>query len=175
MSFEELENIDIDNDLKTILINYVASYNTCKNNIEYIENLEKEKMIICETPKKTIHKKSIFISRCKNCIFTLNNKINHITLEKCNNIILIVNDGLISGIDILHSHNVTCLVPKPIYFFGCGTSSNITLILKKENMLIDYTNCYKMNIRLLDKKIKTYKMHYSLFSGRITFNINDLK
>jgi len=170
MSFEELENIDIDDDLKTLLINYVTSYNTCKNNIEYIEDLEKEKMIICETPKK-----SIFISKCKNCIFTLNNKINHITLEKCNNIILIVNDGLMSGIDILHSHNVTCLIQKPIYFLGCGASSNITLILKKENMLIDYTNCYQMNIKLLDKKIKTYKMNYSLFSDRTTFNINDLK
>ena len=167
MSLDDLEYMDIPNELKKIITNYVNSYTICKEHDKLFENINDKKIIIDHQIKN--NKTSLQIYNCKNCTIIIDRKINHITINRCENIALIINAGVISGIDIIHSGNIVCYSRNHIYFLGCGSSHDIVMVLNEkfaDNTLIQTTECFQIDIKLIHNgNIIVHRTNRTLFSA----------
>ena len=61
---------------------------------------------ICQHQIPLNVKKSYFIEDASNITIYIDDKMNHLILNRCNTINLIINVDLISGLDIFHSNNI---------------------------------------------------------------------
>jgi len=98
--------------------NIYNSWLECYNNISFLSNYSNVKEIHlppdpdhkrnCTTDHKRNckMKKSYFIEDASNITIYVDDKMNHLILNRCNTINLIINVDLISGLDIFHSSNV---------------------------------------------------------------------
>jgi hypothetical protein len=176
---KELSTLDINNELKKTIINIFKSYLTVKNNHIYIENDHNDfiaigKNIIMRNQQKNNiinKKKTIYLLKCSNINIVIGKKINHIIIDKCNNVTIRILNGLISGIDIINSKDINLVVDNNIYNLNCGKSDNCECLIKKSiagTTLISTLECY--NIKLLINDINSesniiFKTNQSLFSS----------
>jgi hypothetical protein len=92
-----------------------------------------------ELPKRNCKmKKSYFIEDVSNITIHIDDKINHLILNRCNNINLIINVDLISGLDIFHSSNVNIT-------YARTTTSIVNSINFGRNYHICIVNPYTIN------------------------------
>ena len=126
--------IDLNEGLKTNILNIFTSWYSCKSKHSYITsindsviNLNKKINIngvisnyfygsddilpeVQEDKIEDINKITLFIENCNNCEIIITEKFNHLILLNCNNIKLFINSGMISGIDIIHSEYINIKV-----------------------------------------------------------------
>lgn len=180
-----------------IINNVIISWDICKKNHIYIENIDN--IDLCVDPdffhKKNIHpnnkivsnianhceinKYTIYFDNCSNMNITISEKINHIIFLNCDNIIINITNGLISGMDILHSKNISCKVySNKIYNISCGNIDTCLLefdTFSAANTIISTIGSYNVvfDINTLDKKINAIT-NMSLFNDFVTyFHINN--
>lgn len=177
----ELNNINsIDEETKLNLINIFKSWNSVHKKHVFVENINNcdikignyleingtKTLISCEYLQT--NKFSLFIENCKNIKIKITNKFNHILLSKCNDIKLTISHGLISGIDILNSKNVSLFVKiNKIYYVSSGNSDTCIFHFDEtisNGMLMCASDCYKVIFRLDNgKRINEYVTNMSYF------------
>ena len=96
------------------------SWLKCYNNINFITQNVKE-LHLPQSSSRNCVKQSYFIEDASNVTIYVDNKFNHLILNRCNTINLIFNDDLISGLDIFHSNDVNIT-------YGNNTSNIVTSI-----------------------------------------------
>jgi len=177
---EELNNLEVNNSLKETIINIYNSYMTVKNNHIYIENDHHDFIaigsgIMMQNQKKNNiidTSKTIFLSNCSDIKIIFGKKINHIIIDKCNNITIRIMRGLISGIDIINSTNINLIVDNNnIYNLNCGKSNNCDCFIKKNiagTTLISTMDCHNIKLSINDPNNTSniiFKTNESLFSS----------
>ena len=177
---EELENLDVNDSIKENIINIYNSYMTVKNNHIYIENdhhdfiaIGRGIMMNNQTKNNIVDStKTIFLSNCSDIRIIFGKKINHIVIEKCNNIVIRIMRGLISGIDIINSTNINLVVDDDnIYNLNCGKSDNCECLIKKkiaETTLLSTIDCHNISLSVNDPENMSniiFKTNESLFSS----------
>lgn len=99
-----------------IASNIFTSWKKCKDNHIYLDKINNkyikyDKNLILE-PNKLFYsfietkKKTLYIDSCNNLTINIKEKLNHIVIVNSSNINIVIFNGLISGIDILHSDNI---------------------------------------------------------------------
>jgi hypothetical protein len=183
----ELEDFDyLDDDTKTILTNVFNSWLRCKNKHLFIENVNNSIIKIgrvLEINGKKYEKEhipknaTIFISNCNNSNIKITDKFNHLIILKCDNTNVYISHGLISGIDIIRSNNITCDVKfSKIYYLACCYSDTFTLHIDENianNMMLTTSNSYKVIFKLhTGLETKEYITNMSLFPELTYYSIN---
>lgn len=139
---DELENelddfISINKSMKEEIKSFYKAWSTCLSHKIIIENIEGESMIIDDSV--TYHDKVIPIELtstlhfvgCHNLVINVKRKVNHITIERCNNIKIMISSGCISGLDTIKSKFIDVLIDnKSIYFIDVGTSSDCNYCIR---------------------------------------------
>lgn len=94
--------------MEDIKKNIYDSWLECYNNINFISQCISHKEIHLPGADQDHHmqKQSYFIEDASNVTIYIDKKFNHLILNRCNDINLIVNDDLISGMDIFHSNDI---------------------------------------------------------------------
>lgn len=159
---EELNNIEcLDCYTKKTLENVFDSWIRCKGNHLFIENVENSVIKVGRILEingiihnsNTLSKNTtIFLNECHNSIIKITEKFNHIVILKCNNANIYISHGLVSGIDVLHSNNITCNVKfSNIYYLACNYSDTFVLQIDENianDMLLTTSNSYKVIFKL---------------------------
>ena len=135
-----------------ILNNILDSWTKCYNNHIFIENKLDGVILIDNDNHKA---KSYYIEKTSNTIIYVNTKINHLVLNKCNDVILIINEEFISGLDIFHSNNIKIhnnIESKSFYSisFGFNYTININKIFINLDILLCVNSIYKLKINKLN-------------------------
>lgn len=124
-------NLLQDNELdKEILEELEITYNSwkqCFDNHLIIQN-ENDKNIVFNNLNK---RHSIIFSNCNNSHINIKNKINHVILENCKNIILILDNVLISGLDIIHCDDIKLKIDENINILNYSFSNNLINIINE--------------------------------------------
>jgi len=170
---KELDDIsNIDESIKDTLINIFNSWSICKNNHQYIENIENTSLTFdSDIGELNLFKKSLFIENCNNLDIIVYNKFNNIILLNSNNININILGGLITGINIIHCTNInliikTIQIPNVNFEFA----NNCIITLDNIHIISDYlrinTNfCVNIIINIDYNNIyKSYITNKSLFS-----------
>jgi hypothetical protein len=181
----ELDFSELDDYNRERVINVFKSWKMCCRNQVVISNVKdqtKKKTLVriddciyidgIKTHENISSKSTIFFSNCADLNILILNKINHIIIEKSDNINLKSTSGIIGGIDTLHSNNINIIViNKDVFYISFGeVSSSCTYIDRSLalNTLISTLECYSINfvftINELIEKVK-YITNLSLFSG----------
>jgi hypothetical protein len=183
---DELNYLDINQEIKNTLINIYDSQIKVKNNHIYIENDSDDfiavgKSIIMQ--HKISHQnidqtKTLFLSKCNNIRITIGKKINHIIIENCKNITLKLLNGLISGIDILHSLNVNIIVENSsIHYLSYGSSTDCSCKIQKNiayKLLISTILCYNIILYINDNMSdNVFFTNQTLFSDLTLFTFEN--
>ena len=188
----QLEHEDIDDFPQEILLNVFQSWKKCKDNHVYIDNIShatmdigltleitdknkiKNNSIIGDGDINNINKHTIYIDNCKNVTIKLLNKFNHVMCINCKNINITINEGLISGIDILNSDNITCTIDhNKIYNLSCGSSD--TCFIKFNEIIaigtiMSIANSYNIGFQINNNCLtKTYLSQMSYFDDELTY------
>jgi hypothetical protein len=157
-----------ENEIKNnkIVENIIKSWNSCYSNHIYIENITNLNYIYSEINTK----KSLFISNCENMNIKLCEKINHIKILNCKNVLIEIKSGVISGISIFHSDNIIVrIINKKIDLYELSFSTNCCIVydlFTGDNTYINTNYCYECSVIISD--INTYIKHSTnktLFSG----------
>lgn len=170
-----------------LITNIITSWKKCNDNHIYIENVCDSTIKIgkditinnepVKSSKKLDKKISVFIVNCKNSRIKITNTFNHIVMSKCSNTFIDISHGLISGIDIIHSNNISCHIKfSSIYYLACCYSSSCNLIMDEcfiSDTLSTTSDSYKIKFILhQNKNTKEYITNMSLFSDLTYFVIN---
>jgi len=155
-----------------ILNNIFNSWKNCKNNQTIIENVSNIKYIFNSdngdnTEKCT--KKTLLIDKCSNLDIKINEKYNHILILNSNNIILKLDSGLISGLTMINTKNITVqLKNNNINYSEISNSDNCIFVYDKLSSNDSYINTfysYNLNFIIQDEYIfKKFITNQSLFS-----------
>lgn len=135
--------------------NVNKSIEKLKNQRIYIENKLNETIKITECELFN----SLQIYNCNDCIIQICKRVNHVLLYNCNNTYLILSDGCMTGIDILHSKNtsITCFNYKYIHI-DISNSSNIKLMIESNKLiLMNLISFYSIDNKLLTFNIENNK------------------
>lgn len=154
--------------METILNNIFNSWTKCYNNHIFIENKCNDTIVIDDMMynneiKDYYSNKTFYIENTSNSIIYINTKINHLILNKCNNITLIINSTFISGLDIFHSNDVYIfnnVSIKSEYSFNFG--ENFTINVNADETEI--TLCINVIYNLIINKLNSEKK-YNTFNG----------
>lgn len=119
-----------------------------------------------------IHHTLHFIS-CSNITIIVNPKVNHITLENCQNVNFRVVGGSISGIDIINSTNITCVFnASDVSFIDISNTTQCLFILSESvarNIMINVAHSFNLNFKTVDNLTgvtkNVYKTNMNIFSG----------
>lgn len=169
--------------MDTILNNIFNSWTKCYNNHVFIENKNNETIVIdYNTPD--FSSKTFYIENTTNTLVYINSKINHLIINKCKNITLIINEGFISGLDIFHSNDVYIFdnVPsKSEYSFNFGENFTINVNSDETEIILCINVIYNLIINKLnsDKFYNTFNGCLNLFTTEtlylfINSNSNDI-
>jgi len=111
--------------MEDIKKNIYESWLECYNNINFISQSIQVKEIHLPCADSStdycIQKQSYFIEDASNVTIYVDKKFNHLILNRCNDINLILKDDLISDLDIFHSNDVNIT-------YGNATSSIVSSI-----------------------------------------------
>lgn len=151
--------------MDTILNNIFTSWTKCYNNHVFIEDKNNDTILIDDTSNNNneFTSKTFYIENTNNAVVYINTKINHLILNKCNNITLIINATFISGLDIFHSNNIYILNNvscKSEYSFNFG--ENFTININSDKTEI--TLCINIIYNLIINKLNSEKK-YNKFNG----------
>ena len=143
------------------LENIFYSWKICKDNHIFIENVynttlnfgEKYEINSVQYEYDNNNKRTIYIDKCDNLIITLSKKFNHFVLINSNNIELNINEGLISGIDIIHCKNINVNIKNnKINLTSFEYSDFCTLALDNltsKNIYINTNFCYDIKFNII--------------------------
>jgi len=181
---EELEFVDLDKKDKEAVINVYRSWKTCFDYQIIISNIRnpnkrtrvdiKDSVYIdgVETYKNISKRSTIFFSECENLNISLISKVNHVIIERSNNINLKTFGGIIGGIDVLHSRNINFIVTKEdIFYISFGDVYMSNTYIDKSlalNTLISTLQCNSLNfVHMIDSILENvkYVTNTSIFGG----------
>ena len=153
--------------MDTIFNNIFNSWQKCYNKHIFIDN-ENDKIIIIDNNNKNdnIHK-TYYIEQSSNITCILNSKLNHLIINKCENISIIINSILISGMDVFHSNNIlinnNCHNTSNFSLnFGQNYIFNINYLLNEFTFKLCINIIYNLNIHKLNLCYKYDKYITSL-------------
>ena len=174
---------------QNILNNIFISWKVCKENHTFIDNISNSILNFGEIYEINsisieydnnidVQKRTIYIDNCKNSIVTLYKKFNHLILLNSENIDININEGLISGIDIIHSNNININIKNnKINLTSFGYSDFCTVVLDdltSKNIYINTNYCHNINFNIITENIiNQYFTNRSLFSGIKLYLIDD--
>lgn len=159
-----------------LINNIITSWTKCYNNHIFIENKNNETIVI---DGKDSNNKTFYIENTNNSAIYCNTKINHLVINKCNNINLFINSNFISGLDIFHSNNVyifSNISGKSEYSLNFGENYTINFNAEELDITLCVNSIYNLLVNKLtpDKTYKTFTGCLNLFSSEpIFFFIND--
>jgi hypothetical protein len=170
--YDELENYkNITDKDKECIINVFKSWKKCKNNNIVISKIDKKTNVRIDNNiianSKVLHenvniKSSIHFIGCKNFTIFIDNKINHIYIEKCSNFTIKSVSGLISGIDIINSNNVKLMMTTyDIYNLNIRNSSNCNVYV--DDSIVDKLFIYSMKCDNLEFIVVNEAFHISKY------------
>lgn len=177
---KELNDIlNLDDSIKDTLMNIYNSWNICKNNHQYIENIENANLTFNSNQETDLYKKTLYIENCTNLNIEVYNKFNNIILVNSSYININILGGLITGLNIIHCNNVNLiikLIKIPNINFEYAHDCNITLEnidIAHDNLRINTNYCVNIIINISYNNIyKSYVTNKSLFS-KINYFIID--
>jgi len=178
---KELDDIiNLEPNIKNTILNVYSSWNLCKNNHQMIENINNSVINfnsnysinnnICDYDYEIINnKRTLYIDKCSDLYINIDTKFNHIVLINSKNINITINEGLITGIDILRSNNINLIIKfNKIPNINFGYSNDCKLILDKNtgsDICINTSYCVNINFILVNNGIiSTHTTNKSLFS-----------
>ncbi len=152
---------ELDQNQQKCLKNVFESWQICKNNHVFIENVNNDNIKIGKnisingTNKSLSSKTTLFIENCSDTIIKVVNKFNHLIVNGCNNVHIYLTHGLVSGIDVLNSKNVTCEVKfSSVNYLSCAKSE--TFVLKMDKLVAS---------KILMLTLDSYKVLFELGKG----------
>lgn len=159
--------------------NIYDSYMKCRDNHIYIDGLS-DKVININNKKNITHKTTIFVNNCHNLTLESKIKFNNMVIINCENIKFIINNGLINGINIFHSKNISCVINfHEIYNITCSNTDNdiiqIDSSINMSNILISTVNSYQTTFKLVNSnpnEVIEYKTNMSFFNPLTFYLIN---
>lgn len=173
--------------------NILNSWTNAKNNHTYIENIYNSEIKIDNVININDilysfdniidnNKRTIYIDNCKNINIKILDKFNHIILINSENIIIDINNDLVSGMDIIHTKKAIIRnIYNNINHIEISYSSDCSLIfdrISSNNLIINTNYCHYITFYLFD--INLYKClltNKSIFSymNYYVFNNDDIK
>jgi hypothetical protein len=183
---------ELSNDEKKDIRDLYTLWKTCLNKKIVIENVSKSNIrvthdnLTCNgkmiwSDIKSHH--SLYFVNCSDITIIVTPKVNHITLDRCNNINFKCVGGSISGIDIIKCSNITSVFnSKSVYFLDISNTTQCLFILSEtaaKNIMMQTTNSYDLNFKTisdvsgLTKNI--YKTNMNVFQDTsiYSFHSND--
>lgn len=112
---DELEQTDLDTNKKNTLLNIFENWKNSELRHIIIEN-NNNKNIYTSSFVNLNSKTTLYITNCNNIEINIEHKINHIIIEKCNNVSVNIFGGIISGIDIFRSKQISVNIDKKQIF-----------------------------------------------------------
>ena len=186
----EIDTAEIDITEIDIAENIFNSWLTCKNNHTYIENISETELIFSNNIKrdgkvysydKNIDtlKRTIYIENCDNLDVRLLDKFNHVVIVNSRNIIVRLENSLLSGLGVFGSKNVTVRVSnKKINYSEVSNSENCVFVFdsnSSENIYINTNLCYNTTFIITDFYIfKRFVTDESLFGAFELYHLNDM-
>jgi hypothetical protein len=157
--------------------NIIHAWTKCYNNHIFLENKDNESIVIHDNLlNNNLIKKTYYIDNTDNALIYVNTKINHLIMHRCNNITLIINSVLISGLDIFHSNNISIInnIPcKAEYSFCFGENCVFTFNTTDIEIRLCMQAVYNLIIKLVNER-KPYRGCLNLFRAEpIYFFINN--
>jgi hypothetical protein len=150
----ELKDIQLDDAEKEDIVKLYIVLDQLMHNIIELSNEHNKKIFYNNDIDQ---KKSIQLFDCSDIEIVVNTKMNHILLHNCKDIKLIISNGIISGVDILSSKNITLIFKKYSYYhIELSYSSLVKIFIEKE--LLEFLMILAL---------------YSLDCKLITYNISD--
>ena len=151
--------------MDSIFNNIVNSWKNSYINHNFIENKQNDIFLIND--EDDIHK-TYYFEKSKNLIIHINTKINHLIINKCDNVIIYINSSLISGLDIFHSNNITINNNYDfIANYSLNFGYNFTININNPSSTMNITLCTNIINNLKINKIyncDTYN-NYATFMG----------
>lgn len=179
-----IKELEFDNSKKETIINVYKSWKTCHNNQVMVSHIKHGNITVndsiyidtvegtTETFKDISNKSTLFFSNCENVNILLCNKINHVIIENSKHINIECISGIIGGIDILHSNNISIIViNQDIYYMGFGHADTCDTYIDKSltlNTLISTIHCNYINfVHLVNEMLENikYVTNTSVFGG----------
>lgn len=162
---------------REIFDNIFNCWKICKNNQIIIENISNSK-INFNSEENSI-KKTLIIERCSNLYIDINDKFNHILLLNCNNILLSLKNGLVSGLTLINTKFNTIKIDNNINYLEISNSDNCIFVYNTISSNNSYINTYfshNINFIITDQYIfKKFITNQSLFSINEKFYIDNLE
>lgn len=192
---DELEFVNLSDDDKKKIIEQYILYKVCFSKKLFIDNHSDTNIRIYDGVYKLDKGKkeylfnevkmdtSLHFTNCNNTTIIVGSKVNHITLEKCNNVSVKIIGGSITGIDTINCVDMNYMFDdNDIYFmdFSGSTTCNIYISEKiAANTTIITMYSLFINIFVLNKSSSVYKIlklnqNYLNTIGNYTFRyVND--
>ena len=148
--------------------NILNSWLECYNNINFLSLNVKEIHLPNDPIKHNCNmKKSYFIEDANTITIHVDDKINHLILNRCDTINLIINVDLISGLEIFHSNNINIIYAHTassiVASINFGTSYHISILNSRTINCMMCTICVNDMYFIINDT--TYKVHENLFRG----------
>jgi hypothetical protein len=138
---EELDDLSITDEQKDNIINLFKNWKTSFNRKIFIESLNKSNIRVCDRVKvnnipygSSVNIKStLHFIDCNNVTINILSKVNHITLENCNNINIKTNHGSISGMDCINCSNISHVIKSGnIYYIDISNSTHCNYYISEQ-------------------------------------------
>jgi len=144
--------------MNEVLNNIFNSWKKSYLNHIFIENRKNKNITINNSIRDDIMHKTYYFEKSNNLIININTKINHLIINKCDNIILNINSSLISGLDIFHSNNVIINNNFEIQSnYSINFGQNFVINVNKISDIMNITLCvniiYSLKINKLYNKL----------------------
>jgi len=137
--------------MDSIFNNIINSWKNSYINHNFIENQQND--IFTINDENDIHK-TYYFEKSNNLIIHINTKINHLIINKCDNVIVYINSALISGLDVFHSNNIT--IHNNYDFvanYSLNFGSNFTINISNPSSTMNITLCTNIIYNLKINKI----------------------
>lgn len=158
---EELDDIsfdhDLDEDQKNKIFEYFVTWKKTINNKIFIENLKNVNVKIdnrvlinnIDFGSQVDHKSTLHFINCEKVSINVYSKVNHITLEKCNDMNIRTIKGSISGLDCIRCNQVSHVFDQyPVYYIDISKSNNCNYYIP-ENVALETTISVLSSMNLL--------------------------
>lgn len=162
---------------KTSFNKKIVIDNIHNSNIRISDNVVGDGKVLWEDVKP--HHSFHFID-CSNITIVINPKVNHVTLEKCNNVNFRSVGGSISGMDLINSSNITSVFnSKYINFMDISNATQCLFILSEtiaKNIMITSTSSFNLNFKVIADGSgvtkSTYKTNMNVFQDSTVYRFN---
>lgn len=187
---DEIDELLLDN--KEKIIEQYRLYKECYNNKIFIDNLEnkniriKDNIYVLNKINEVLYegvtnKSTIYFGNCNDITVVISAKVNHITLERCQNVNIKIIGGSVSGIDNIHCENISYIFDdNDIYFIDISNCINCNMYIPEAiatNTLIITLYSIGVNFFILNnqniKKVFRKNNNYLDTMGKYCFKIDN--